>query len=715
MSASPEQAAIINHPVDRHANVVAVAGSGKSYTLVERIAFLVEAKRTNPSDICAVMFGSEASKEFQRRLITRLGRRNSPASLTFHGLGTETLARLAKRGFAERWTFSANAYDAQKLATNVVWDSCKQHGYKYPRLVADVFLQFVDRVKGDLLPPEEVWAAGDWEAHYSWFVPMFAVYEKVRTAKKLRFFSDLIYDPVMILKTNDEAANFIAGKYQHVILDEYQDIGESQQALIRFIAGTRARVMCVGDDDQTIFTWRGAKPSYIIKDFDRDFPGGLHYRLTRTRRYGAMLSCAANYVISHNLDRTAKFCISHEQTPDTCVDVEWERSDGSSLLKLAGVARERGYQLNDVAVLVRTYARSAASQFALLRAGVPFRLEGGDDKSVLNNRWVAGLLGWMRVAAGQLVARPYAGEPDMGSVMELRRTLDVPPIGLSFEGCKALCKAVLQAPDGMEGFMHFVRTGLQQQEGILSERILNRGKLYRRVRGSAQHGRALSPLDLATELVDSLGLIGAIKKFAKNDSDAEDQQELLDAFLRYVGANESRGVDGFLQHIADLQSFSDRAKEATDALLITTLHRSKGLEWPVVIMIGLYQGGFPHQPKRPPPPEREEARIEDERRLFYVGMTRARHQLWMLCPEDLGLIQWWRAGLSGKPRSLRNSADLASQFLYECNLYLAKALPTMISRNVSGLKAANPEVFNEYLEHLGLSQRCARVSLELPQ
>ena len=117
------------------------------------------------------------------------------------------------------------------------------------------------------------------------------------------------------MSKSDKAAQAVANRYEHIIVDEYQDICESQQSLIRFVAGSKARVMVVGDDDQTIYTWRGAKPSYILRDFQRDFPGATVYHLTRTWRYGHALSCAANYVITGNKDRADKLCISGDHAP----------------------------------------------------------------------------------------------------------------------------------------------------------------------------------------------------------------------------------------------------------------------------------------------------------------------------------------------------------------------------------------------------------------
>lgn len=707
MPLSQEQQAIVVHPVDKHAVVLAVAGSGKSTTMAERIAYLIEAKRVDPAHLIGVMFNKAASLELAAKLEGRLGKRNAPLSVTYHRLGTLTLKRLVSMSLAPAWEFEASPTKANYFATHVIEDVCHRYGHKYPRLVADVFLGFIDRVKGDLLTPEEVWREGEWDAKYQWFVEMYPVYERIRAKREKRFFSDLIYDPVLIMSKSAKAAKAVADRYEHIIVDEYQDICESQQSLIRFVAGSRARVMVVGDDDQTIYTWRGAKPSYILRDFQRDFPGATVYKLTRTWRYGHALSCAANYVITGNTDRADKLCISGERTPSTDIHIEWEGESGMKLLEIIDKQLKAGDRLSDIAILVRAYSKSAFSQFAMLREGIPFRLEGGDDVSVLENKWVACLLGWMALAAGRLAERPYAGEVDNGSVFALKKVLDVPHLGLSWEGCNALCRSVLSRPDSMDGFADFVRDGLSKQEGLLSEKIYQRGKLWKEVRSLSSNPN-IDPFFLLSELLKALDLKRNIYRQASKVEEADDQWSLVEAFSAYVQANsKGKSLKQFLDHIADLRTFSERAKASTDAIHMTSIHRSKGLEWPCVIMIGLSQGGFPLKPKQALDSDRWQMHIEDERRLFYVGMTRVRKVLYLLCPEDALLHQWLRAGKSGSP-DLPMDGLSASQFIYESNLYLAKTMPQMLARQLV-LKAGNPEVYNAYLQAVGSASKIEKI------
>ena len=229
----------------------------------------------------------------------------------------------------------------------------------------------------------------------------------------------------------------------------------------------------------------------------------------------------------------------------------------------------------------------------MLREGIPFRLEGGDDVSVLENKWVTCLLGWMNLAAGRLADRAYVGEADIGSVIGLKKVLDTPPIGLSWDGTNALCRLVLAKPGSMDGFADFVRDGLQKQDGALSEKIYRLGKLWKEVRALSSNPN-IDPHFLLSELLLALDVRKSIYRLANKPEDADDQWELVEAFEAYVLTNgKGKSLKQFLDHIADLRSFSERAKESTEAIHMTSIHRSKGLEWSCVVMIGLSQGGFP--------------------------------------------------------------------------------------------------------------------------
>lgn len=728
MALSPQQQRIVQHPFDRHAVALAVAGSGKSTTMVERIAVLIEAGRFDPSRVVAVMFNRAAAGHLKESLVKRLGKRNAPASLTFHGLGTEVLRRLMIREKAlkgeqnaEQWQFIGDTSKAERFAAEVITSACKQYGHKYPRLVARDFLGFVDRVKGDLKEPAVVFAEGDWPARYDWFVSWYRQFEKERLQKRIRLFSDLIYDPVRIMMQDPEAAAYIAGGYDHIVLDEYQDIGHAQHILVKFVAAAnhrspQARVMAVGDDDQTIYSWRGAKVEYILRKFHDDFTDGSVYKLNRTWRYGHALSCAANYVISGNSDRADKLCISGEKAPNTDLFLEYDVPIGGKpkIVSIVENYLSSGGKITDMVVLVRSYAKSASSQFDLLEHGIPFRIEGGDEASVLENKWVSCLLGWMRLAAGQVAIHAYQGDPDIGTIIGTNKFLNVPSLGIGWDNSGILTKLVLQHPEGEEGFSKFISKHVATQNQGQADRVARRGKLWRKYRTLGKSRNFPKPAHLLKELLYHLDIEKQILQETGKQEDADEIMSLLEAFIEYVKVNsKGKSLPEFMHHIQDLLDTSDRAKRATSALLITSCHRSKGMEWPCVIMPSLWQGAFPIVPRSIDPAKIED-HLQDERRLFYVAMTRAMRALYLIAPRDPKLHPWLTAGKGGNCDNVIpfvKNPGTASQFLYESNLFLAKALPLIIAgaKGRDSVKASSPELLNQYLEELNIDFRVEKI------
>lgn len=742
---SDEQWEIVRHPADQHAVVLAVAGSGKSTTLIERMAYLFETRSVIPKEIIAVMFNKSAADEMAEKLQKRMGRRNAPQSVTYHRLGTLTLKALVESGIAPAWTFSASPNDAARFAMGVIKPFTDKLNVKYPRLAADAFLGFVDRVKGDLGDPDQVFEDGDWSAKQDWFPAAYRDYEAARKEAGLRFFSDLIYDPVMIVKDNPAAAARVANRYAHVIVDEYQDICESQQALIKAVAGTRARVMVVGDDDQTIYTWRGAKPSYILHDFKRDFVGAVTYRLSRTWRYGHNIACAANYVITNNKDRSDKLCISGPSTPKSHVHLV--QGDAESIIKTLRpiLAENKKLKLNDIAVLVRAYARSGKLQLELLKYGIPFRLEGGEKVAVLENRWVKMLVGWMGVGAKTIAAHPYVGEPDVGSIIQLKEVLSTAWLGgLEWEKHNLLCKTVLSKPVDGAGFSMFSNNHVEAYRKDLKAGI----QLMRTVWCStlAMGGlKGVSPYDFLFKIYNDFNMVERINKSYLRVEDAETNAMLVLSFLEYAKQFKGDVLD-FLEHVADLRSFSDEAKKSVDAIHITSIHRSKGLEWNVVFMVGLVQGKFPLAAKTRESSLKAEQRLEDERRLFYVGMTRARYHLYLMAPLDNGnpddleatknldtphvdpkddghLMIRLKGGNPVAPYSLTDTVDihaikddgekreksvLPSQFLYEANIVFANTMSSFLDKGLT-VNSVSPELYNAYAQAYGSKKRMGKI------
>lgn len=729
---SDEQKQIVFCPPDRHAIVRAVAGSGKSTVLVERLAYLFEVHKVPPQEILAVMFNRDAAIQLAGRLETRMGgKQNCPQSLTYHGLGTQMLNLLTHAGKAPRYRFEPSPEKAVSQTVEWLRPYFRKHSIKRHRRVAETFLSFVDRIKGDMVDARTAFLRDeDMDASQEWFVAAYETYEKERHRHRVRFFSDLIYDPLVVINKDPSAAQLVADRYQHIVVDEYQDICESQQQLVNAAAGTRAKLMVVGDDDQTIYTWRGALPDYILFRFAEMYPNPVEFQLSRTWRYGHAISLASNGVIGNNVVRTVKMCVSGNAATRSVIQIyrtpnaETANSDPENTLvpRINAWLKRPDARLSDIAILFRTYGRSGPAQLELLEAGIPFRMAGPETAVIFKNRWVVYLLTWLRLAAGDFAREPFVGDPDYGSINTVLNL--VSPYfmdGLDWATSRSLAESLLKYPSARITIPMFIEAQPTISTELASRltdfshiwdfmRTLASGKGRSRMAGSMARDLESVSVDSAVSLFrfvfTHFNVEDVIMRNSASKSAAEDNVLMVTALGRYI-AKTGYGVEAALQHIEHLITFSESSMEAVDALTITSVHRSKGLEWPCVIMPDLRQGWFPHMRgmKAGEICQPEGDHLEDERRLFYVAMTRACDLLILITPDDGKLTGAANAGDNKPPAPLKHGVD-SSQFLYEMNFIMSTAVATMIETNkldVNKIKAfRKPESGLAYLEALEL-------------
>ncbi len=723
---SAEQEAIVTCPPDRHAIVRAVAGSGKSTVLVHRLKYLHEVHRVPAQEILAVMFNRDAANQLYDRMVVEMGGKlNTPQSLTYHGLGTQMLNQLIHAKKAPRYQFEANPEKAVSRTMDWLKPYFRSYSIKRPRRVAETFLSFVDRIKGDLVDARTAFLRDeDMDASQEWFIAAYKTFEQERHRNRVRFFSDLIYDPLVIIQKDPEAAALVANRYQHIVVDEYQDICEAQQQLVNAVAGTRAKLMVVGDDDQTIYTWRGALPDYILYRFAEMYRNPIEFQLSRTWRYGHAISLTSNSVISKNVVRTAKMCVSGSAARRSFIQVVSAPPDNDAPLLVPRInawLTQPKHKLNDIAVLFRTYGRSGAAQLELLNAGIPFRMAGPETAVIFQNRWVVYLMTWLQLAAGDFAREPFVGEPDYNSIATVVNLVNPAFMeGMDWPSCRALAKALLICPTARTTVSMTIPT-LPNMTAPLADRLNDFARIWDFVRNLSKGPSRLAgsmPQDMAKVSMDSavslfrfvythFNMESVIARSSASKSAAEDNQLMVEALGRYIGRT-GYGVEDALQHIQHLITFSESSMEAVDAMTITSVHRSKGLEWPCVILPDLRQGWFPHVRglKAGDACYIEGDKLEDERRLFYVAMTRACNLLVLIIPEDRNLEVARNKGVSAPLTELKHAQD-CSQFVYEMNLSLNTMLENMLhTGNINLSQITSFEDHKgaiEYLESLGLA------------
>ena len=655
MSFTQEQLAVVRHE-GGHAIVGAVAGSGKTHTMVERVLHLTRSG-VDPRRILVLMFNKSAQEDFERRLTTACAREGlAPAEVqTFHGFGLRLSRRLIDAGLLEGATLLTDRYQLRKMARDVLMTVNQESG-EDDQLdlnfeVVTEFLDAIDILKGELYPtPDERWSVAVRSVDKR-FVRGFALFEDARRERGVRLFADLIYDPVMAGLAEPQIEKYIGGRYSHVIIDEFQDINEAQMTLIRLVAGQRARVMAVGDDDQTVYRWRGAKPDYMTSLFDKEFPGATRYTLSHTFRYGHRLSLLANFVITRNTNRTDKICVSGTEQ-QTEIDVRLVHGNpGSEVLKIVKDWIEAGRAPQDVAVLVREYAHSISTEVSLLQNGVPYRLVGAPP--FFDRAEVLGLRAYLQLAAGGLSAVESV-EKRMRLIQAL---LTTPTLYLRKDAVETIAEAVAQSPDDLLSVTESFFRGDRKAMPYTRDRRLRAIETWRWVMG---FGTKRSADVLLAEILTRTKLQLEIEKNVPDPREAAEKVRMVAQVVKLARERKESPAD-FVLFLNQLAADYGAAEASTDRVLITSCHRSKGLEWPLVILPELADGSFPVVREGTGDEE-----LEDERRLFYVAVTRAKERLALLAPMDQALIRASRTGKSVAPEK-----PLASRFLFEANVGVA--------------------------------------------
>lgn len=672
-----KQAAVVLHE-SGHALVGAVAGSGKTHTMVARVIHLLK-QGIDPKRILVLMFNKSAQEEFLRRLRFACKEENLPAPevLTFHGFGLRLISGLERSGHLSPRTFETTAFKIRQLAKAVLMKvNAQLPADEQLELSFDVvsdFLSAIDYLKGDLYPSEH----GRSDTAFgtdSRFITGFYLFEAAREAEGIRLFADLIYDPVMAALENQALEAFIGNRYQHILIDEFQDINEGQMTLVRMLAGKRATVMAVGDEDQCIYAWRGARPDYMTSLFTQEFPNAVRYSLPHSFRYGHSLSLMANFLITKNQNRTDKLCISGSDRV-TAIDVRLPTDNNGQ--EVAAVLREwtkEGRLLKDAVVLLREYAHSPSTEIALLNSGIPYWIVGAAP--FFERAEVLGLRAYIQLAAGGFsqVASP---ERRIELVSALLQT---PTLYLRRSVIDAIAEEVAQSPNAL---LQIAEEAFQRDRTSQPFTKTRRLEAVDRWRWVMSVGETKKAAFILNEVVSQTNLFKEIEKNVPDSREAAEKIGMIKQIIQLATDQNcsSREFALFLDQLAIDYSTSSACE---DRVLLTSIHRAKGLEWALVILPELTDGNFPAVRS-----ESTTSDIEDERRLFYVGITRVIEKLVLLAPTDGQFVRAAHRGIGTSPDSPK-----ASRFLYEGNILVASE--GLVSKRVIQPDARCGELIKRY-------------------
>ncbi|HEU4631301.1 MAG TPA: UvrD-helicase domain-containing protein [Gemmatimonadaceae bacterium] len=602
---NPAQREAVLH-VDGPALVLAGAGSGKTRVLTTRIARLVGHHRVPPAQILAVTFTNKAAGEMRER-IERLLREPLTGMWvgTFHAIGARMLrgaARLAGR------TASFTIYDEDD-ALGVVKRVMERAGISPKEYAPKAILAAISDAKNALVDEREY----ERLALDPFSRAAAAVYTQLEPALRLAnavTFDDLLVLPVRLLQREPALLAEYRARFRYILVDEYQDTNRAQYQLVKLLGGEHGNVMVVGDEDQSIYGWRGADIRNIL-DFEKDFPNAHVVRLEENYRSAPPILELANHVISANTERLGKHLRPTLPGGErvTIVNAADERDEADAVLDEI-VARRAGgrLRLRDFAILYRTNAQSRAMEEALRRRNVPYRLVGA--VRFYDRREIRDLMAYLK-----LVANPADDEA-------FRRAIGVPKRGLGDTTIAMLAEvargaglpmlAAAERPELLAGLRPAARKALADFVALIAD-------FRERARDAAVD-------ELLRDLVEALHYAEHLRAEGPEGAERLDNVRELIASAAETVADEGGEVgltplDHFLQR-ATLAAGVDGLDPDADAVVMMTMHNAKGLEFPVVFVTGLEDGLFPLARAYDDP-----AMLEEERRLFYVGITRAERKL----------------------------------------------------------------------------------------
>lgn len=624
-----EQQAVVNHR-DGHARVVAVAGAGKTTTLIHFIRARL-ADGVSPRRMLVLMYNKAARDDFQQRLERLLPGQPLPEIRTFHSLGLRIYQRLVSMGALPAWQgklLSDGECEGtiwrllQQLAPD---DDIRQDILAQRKKWVEPALGFIDRVKAGLIPAAELFDQLGLHQACRLFVPLFDEFEQWRKQQRRITFADMLYEPVMCLRANPQLASLFGGHMTWTLVDEYQDINDIQQYLLETLHGGRGSVMVIGDPDQTIYEFRGSRPELIVSGFERHFGDVSHYPLPHTFRYGHHLSLLANHLIHHNVERESILCLSYSGTPDTRVQIEAVTSDDEAIRVLQRVKECLQTRApEDIAVIHRLWALCAPIELAFLQAGIPYQLHHSQsvlERSELQIFWLL-----LEIAAGEFGQRDF-DQRYAGWLLLL--TTPFPKIRrpLLENMARQLAGTTVRMGAALQCLLPTEMNRWQQKQ------LETRAELI----DSAEHQEQLA-WKLLKEYMDQTELLKGVADSAFSAQQIEDRQQTLRAFVRFMKQTGlmARDALAWLRQLRDQRKVQREQPGSGAGVHLTSIHKSKGLEWPVVMIPGLNNHYFPYQAEGEFATQTSD---ESERRLLYVAMTRAIDELYLFTPVPASVAE----------------------------------------------------------------------------
>ncbi len=590
---NPEQLAAVTLP-DQSALILAGAGSGKTRVLTTRIAWLIQTGNVSPNGVLAVTFTNKAAREMLTRISAML-----PISTrgmwvgTFHGL-CNRLLRAHHRDAGLPQLFQILDSQDQHAAVKRVLKTLSVDEERSPARDAQYFINAAKeegRRARDLEIGDEITRR---------YAEIYAAYDEQCQREGMVDFAELLLRSFELLSRNEILREHYQSRFRHILVDEFQDTNRLQYRWLKLLAGPKNLMFAVGDDDQSIYRFRGAHVGNMA-EFERDFRVENVIRLEQNYRSHGLILAAANALIAHNRKRLGKnlWTSAGHGEPVRIYEAQSDGYEASWLAEEVQALKRAGLRLADIGVLYRSNAQSRIIEHALFSNGIPYRVYGG--LRFFERMEIKHALAYLRLAANP---------DDDGAFL---RVANFPARGI---GARSL-EALQDAAKAGNASLYKAASGLSGKSAAAVAAFL---RLVESLRAETQ---GLPLAETVEVMLEKSGLVAYYKAERDGADRVENLNELVNAAAAFMNEGEEHDLPAFLAHAA-LESGENQAAEGTDALQLMTVHSAKGLEFHAVFITGLEEGLFPHEQS-----VLEEDGLEEERRLMYVAITRARTRLYL--------------------------------------------------------------------------------------
>ncbi len=646
-----------------HALCIAVAGSGKTTTLSHLVQSLL-INSADPRRVMVMMFNKSAQLDFNKKLKKTC--RNHPLLpkvRTYHSTGLRLLRTL------ESWNIRA-PYNKKPLsdkevelkirglilalAPESVKDKMRSDAARYIEAV----VSFIDNTKSNLITPEQMFEQTVLPDEYHFFIRVFEQFEFWRHQQQRITFTDMLYDPMCLVRQQPELVQSIENKMDYIVVDEYQDTSTLQHQFTRLIAGSRARVIAVGDPDQTIYEFAGANIDNILKHFQKDFSATGDVKeltLPHTFRYGHSIALAASHLISKNNDRKNVLCLAHEENQPSLIRINQQKGDDcQALITAIKEYLAAGNLPENIAILVRVWAQAVNIELSLLEEGIPYISDG---PSVFLRPEIETLICALKMAGGLMPLY----EADVRGQL-LMKMLTLPHLGIKNQLIQQIVSQLQVLETGYGRAMEAMAQKIPGISDYQINKIKDRAQVLHFLEGA---GQTESAVKLLITYIQQTELYDSLRSMSLNDQRTEEQILAVKGFQTFMKQldRDARTCCHHIDTLIERQRKRNTGKSNADsnnkAITLSSCHRAKGLEWPVVLLPGLTRQYWPfiREDDLSTPSGKV---LEAERRLLYVAMTRTKQQLHLFtCPGSLE-----------KPDTdwSRDRSQCVSPFLLEINI-----------------------------------------------